>query len=80
MNCSDTEEIVNNMMSLYNDCAAVQTANIYLAQTTLDLYGILTNILNFSNTSDVDGTEDGDGMEGELDFTIYSDEQWCILQ
>ena len=72
-NCSDTEEIANNIILVYSDCAAVQTANIYLAQTALDLYRILTNILEFHYTGN-------DGIENEMDLTVYNDMQWCILQ
>ena len=71
VNCSDTEKIVNNVISLYSDCAVVQTANTYLAQTTLDLYRILISI------------DSGDINEYAVDdhnVDYFSDGQWCIMQ
>lgn len=75
MNCSDTQKIVNNMMSLYTDCASVQTANLYLAQTTLDLNGILINILKLYKSKSEGSEDDVD----EVDITAFSNTQWCIL-
>jgi len=75
MNCSNTEEIVSNMILVHNNCAAIQTVNTYLAQTTIDLYRILTNALQANNQMD-------NGLEqfyDELNISTDADKQWCIL-
>ena len=72
-NCSYTEEVVNNIISLYRECTAVQTANTYLAQTTLDLYHTLVNIDSGDINKDME-----DNGDDKLDY--YSDGQWCIMQ
>jgi len=67
MNCSDTEEVINNVISLYKDCTVVQTANKHLAQITLDFYHTLIS-------ADINK-----GMEDDqLDY--YGDGVWCIIQ
>jgi len=71
-NCSDTEEIINNIISLYRECTAVQTANIHLAQATLDLYHTLVN------TDSGDINKDMEDNGDKLDY--YSEGQWCITQ
>jgi len=73
MNCSNTEEIVSNMILIYDNCASIQTVNIHLAQTTIDLYHMLTNANN----------EMDNGLEkasDEPNITTDTDKQWCILQ
>ena len=73
MNCSYTEEIASNMISIYDNCASIQTANTHLAQTTIDLYHVLTNANNEMDNG-LDKASD------ESNLTTDTDKQWCILQ
>ena len=70
-NCTNTEEIVSNMILMYDNCTAVQAINTYLVQTTTDLYRILTNVLDANNQ-----VENNNNM---LNIPTDNDKQWCII-
>ena len=42
-NCSATEVLVNHMITLYSNCAALQTSHTFLAQTSLSFFTMLRN-------------------------------------
>ena len=75
VNCSDTEEIVTNMISMYDNCSAIQIVNTYLAQTTIDLYRILASVLEANNQMDNRELEE----VNESNITTDNDKQWCII-
>lgn len=79
MDCNTTEAIVNNMISMYSHCAAIQTANIYLSQTTFDLYRTLDRIYK----ARMNNTENQKSDELETNEMIISNQdevdEWCII-
>ena len=62
----------------YSNCSSIQTANLFLSQTTLDLYQILSDI-NRAHISN--GKPDYSSKASEI---VINDpdgpEEWCILQ
>ena len=77
MNCNITERIVDRKMSTYDYCTSIQTANLFLSKTALDLYHIL-NALHMANmTSCIDDNT----KASEMSISDYDGtEEWCILQ
>ena len=64
-NCSATEVLADYMTTLYANCAALQTSNTFLAQTSLSLYQILEPQRNHT---------DGGKVK-----TPDSNKKWCII-
>lgn len=56
---------------MYSYCTSVQTANINLSQTTLDLYRILAAV----NSNNYNSSEDNEMSINDYDET----EEWCIV-
>ena len=67
---------MNQMTSIYTNCAAVQTSNLFLAQTALDLFYNLDYTISES-TVDCDNISD-DSL-GTLP-TASDSKEWCIIQ
>ena len=42
-NCSATEVLVDHMITLYSNCATIQTPHTFLAQTSLSFFTMLRN-------------------------------------
>ena len=65
-NCSATEVLVDHMITLYANCAALQTSNTFLAQTSLSLHHILSKTKpNLNDNREVK--------------TPDSNKKWCIV-
>ena len=65
-NCSATEVLVNHVITLYANCAALQTSNIFLVQTSQSLHHMLSNTVPNAK---------GPTKMNPLD----SNKKWCII-
>ena len=81
VNCNSTEQIVNQKILIYNilsynKCASIQTANIFLSKTAVELHRILNVVYTARMNND-------GGHSSEASEMIISDHdevnEWCIL-
>ncbi|XP_065906060.1 uncharacterized protein [Dysidea avara] len=79
-NCSTTEAIVDQTISIYTNCATVQTSNLFLAQTALDLFHNLNYTINeLQIQTNESGTADDD--DSSVTFPAANNsKEWCIIQ
>ena len=64
--CSATELLVDHMISLYANCAAVQTSNTFLAQTAQSLFAIVSKAKRDPDINSQVKTPD-------------NNKKWCII-
>ena len=62
------------MTSIYTNCAAVQTSNLFLAQTALDLYYNLDYTIK-----EITSGNNSTGDDSSVTLPTGSNE-WCIIQ
>ena len=65
-------------MITYNHCTSVQTANLFLAQTTLGLRRILYAVYNANMADCIDNTHNSAEVN-EMISDYNETEEWCIL-
>ena len=70
--CSTTEAIVDQTTAIYANCAAIQTSNLFLAQTALNLFLNLNYTINES-----------DAIIDNSPVTlpeVTDSKEWCIIR
>ena len=65
---------------MYSRCASIQTANIYLSQTTLDLYHTLNRIYMAQiKNSKKQKSDELQTNEMIISSDQYEVDEWCII-